>query len=325
MDMTRPGSRRGAHDTGRRARRPAAGVTLVELLVVVAIAALVLTMLVPSLGRGRALARAGVCRHQLRQLWEAFHDDAARGFPDPRYWLNFVDERKLTRLVRCPSDAFEGGGELALADVYLVQDPGGLTFYPVLEIIRNGPMGLFQCEVFNRGGSVYEIWIGNYVPTPDLPRSDADAAVRVVLGKTATVEILDPPGDGGPGDTYQCSSDHWLCHGPNMGTPNWKQDVKRRLTGMSYHKVDPPYRATGLPCSYGMNIHVPALGADPTQILLLDYKKLTAEPLADWVGGESQYLDPPRHLGRVNAVFVDGHVHGLWPHELTPHARAWDP
>lgn len=53
------------------------GFTLVELLVVVAIVALLVTMLVPSLQRARALARSAVCRSQLDSLVTANQTYAA--------------------------------------------------------------------------------------------------------------------------------------------------------------------------------------------------------------------------------------------------------
>ena len=46
-----------------KARPGQSGFTLVELLVVVAILALLLVMLMPGLGRARALARGGACTY----------------------------------------------------------------------------------------------------------------------------------------------------------------------------------------------------------------------------------------------------------------------
>jgi len=331
----RPGRRHGALPSaglplsGPKAagRRQRSGFTLVELLVVAAVISLLLIMLLPSLGRARDLSKAAMCRSNLKQLWEVFHSNTSENalrFPLPMAWVEFVTNQGVEPITRCPSDKEVRCSDLELSEVYLVQDPGGLTFYPILEIINKGPMGLFQCEFFDRGGGTYEIWIGNYETTSVLAESDADAAVQVILGSTAVIQILDPPGDGGPGDWIGCGSDHWLCHGPNIGLANWRDDIKRQLTGMSKHDVEEPYYVTGMPCSYGMNTYVAPVNAPPGQLLLLDYEKQVADPVMDTIDDELRFL-APRHLGRVNAVFVSGAVRNLWPWELDAGEPLWQP
>lgn len=59
-------SRRSAKVTREQRRRP--GFTLLELLIVIAILAILTAMLLPAIGRGKALGRQTVCRNNLRQL-----------------------------------------------------------------------------------------------------------------------------------------------------------------------------------------------------------------------------------------------------------------
>ena len=55
------------------ARRREAGFTLVELLVVIGIAAVMIAMLIPTLGVARRQARTLVCLSNVRQLGDAYH------------------------------------------------------------------------------------------------------------------------------------------------------------------------------------------------------------------------------------------------------------
>lgn len=294
------------------------GFTLVELLVVVAVISLLATLLVPALGRARSLGRSAVCQSNLRQIWELFHNTGnSMQMPGPQGWLSFVTEHGSGALARCPEDSFEAVSELSLAEVYIVQNRA--LHYPLMDFIQNpGQAGSeHQLELFTRGPNQYEIWIGNYTNTSALSASDADGAFFLHLDKNAVIEPIWAPG------CVSCGSEHWICYGPNIGTANWEADIVLRLTGRDYRTVDPPFNVMGAPCSYGMNIDVKPFGGRGGQLLLLDYRKTVANPVADTVGGEMQYLDPSRHLGRVNAVFVSGSVRGRWPDEVDPSAPLW--
>jgi prepilin-type processing-associated H-X9-DG protein len=131
-------------------RRKGGAFTLVELLVVVGIIALLVTILMPSLGRARELARRTVCKtnlHGLGRAWRIYFADNDNGFPGvldddgssparisqynyPIYWLNVGDwvgpgllwETKLVGsedMYVCPTIRAHVGG------VWYSDDPDG--------------------------------------------------------------------------------------------------------------------------------------------------------------------------------------------------------
>lgn len=135
------------HTASVQARR---GFTLVELLVVVAIVALLVGLLLPSLGRAREAGRAGVCLSNQRQLlaavllYGADHDErAAPGAAEHR--ANLLRWHGSRPSASEPFTArggaltpYIGGGEAATA-------PGALricpTFAGVIERLRESGRG----------------------------------------------------------------------------------------------------------------------------------------------------------------------------------------
>ena len=82
--------------------------TLVELLVVVAIIAVLVAMLVPSLGNAREHAYSAVCRSNLSQLWRALAsrspDSSSYKLPEAKDWVTHVVNAGATTALTCPKD-----------------------------------------------------------------------------------------------------------------------------------------------------------------------------------------------------------------------------
>ncbi|QOV90941.1 type II secretion system protein [Humisphaera borealis] len=106
-----------------RARRTPRGFTLVELLVVIGIIALLISILLPSLGRAREAAKSVVCKSQLKQLhfaWQLYQTDnrgkffdyPLGGAPGTRHWMPYLipQTSNTTQIFLCPSAAADPAG-----------------------------------------------------------------------------------------------------------------------------------------------------------------------------------------------------------------------
>jgi prepilin-type N-terminal cleavage/methylation domain-containing protein/prepilin-type processing-associated H-X9-DG protein len=121
--LVRPQRRRGRRRCGIRRRR---AFTLVELLVVIGIIAVLISILLPTLGRARRAGQEVACMSNLRQLATAMHTyaDAYKGntmpivFTPGDYWHHLLaiqlgdkqypsdpnnESRLMARLMRCPT------------------------------------------------------------------------------------------------------------------------------------------------------------------------------------------------------------------------------
>lgn len=113
--------------TGMRTNFNAAkGFTLLELLLVVAVIAILAALLLPALGRAKAKAQRPACMNNLRQInvgVRMYADDSSDAFPPPKYNFPpdaFTDYTKImksylgmtdasserARLFACPADTF---------------------------------------------------------------------------------------------------------------------------------------------------------------------------------------------------------------------------
>ncbi len=292
--------------TVRGASRRGGAFTLVELVVVVGLLAVLVAALVPSLGRARSAGRSALCRHNLQQIWEVFHDSVRSdpmAFPRASFWTSFVAERAGGGVLRCPEDdrpVSAGGG---LDEVYIDHfHCDGIHYHAYLTdcLAPDAPLGVkpfHQMTVTHVSGLVKEV------------RIYGGASIRITLGEPVVVEALDdnPETIGG--------SDHHLCRGG---------EVLMEMMGMTNTVASRPQRVVlgGGRVSYGMNSGVAAIAGRPQQILLLDYDRSVAD-VAMMQGGYDDLA--PRHFGRANVVFVDGSVQARWPSDLLPDNPAWQP
>jgi hypothetical protein len=298
-------------------------------MAVVAVIALLLAMLIPSLGQARLLAYDAICKNNLNKLSVAVRTPMSgpmSKLPIASSWLGTVTTAGAAGFLVCPLDKDYTGVPTDITDVYILHNHSGdLHFYYLTKVFDGTCPDTFQLHA--KGYKVTK----TYSEPPD-PQSgpwgtpfdpsyqtivtiDNDAGIRISWGPQIKIESL--KGLGGMG------SNHWLCKGIG-GSANWQKEVVLRLWGNNYTIVDPPITLTGNPCSYAMNNQVRQDYGVNSQLLLLEYKN---QIVAD-VDGKSpdDVLDDllaPRHFGRANLVTVDGAVQSLRPYELQSDDPIW--
>jgi prepilin-type processing-associated H-X9-DG protein len=287
----------------------------VELVVVLAIIALLAAILMPSLERARDAAGAVQCRGNLRQLWELLHAPGFSGpavLPSPASWVNAVVEQGGGDMLRCPADRVGRSARALLADVWIEQwHSSGRYRYRVLDLI-DGKCHDTDEEAFFQ---VYVLWISDDTLEVHIGGSADNfcGGVEIILAESVTFTCLDAP------NAAASDSNHAVFYG--------EREVLR-LEGKSFPdlhgEVPPSWVLTASPASYGMNAGAAGHGARPDQLLLLDYDKPIADP-GDGVTSDVGAFLAPRHMGRANAVLLDGSVHSYGPGDLGGQSPLWRP
>jgi len=327
-------ARHSEHRGGPAGRRVA--FTLVELLVVVGVIALLVAILVPSLTSARAQARSALCRANLKQIHGmllAPEPGAPMALPAPRNWIARVNARGGGRVLRCLEDNEPRSDETVLADIWIEHMGHGGMVQPnyLSEILYHDknhntePNAYHQVHLFEIDpGHVFEI---RYVYPPDIGRDGAHSILQIVFEPEIILLVSLNPEDFGYG-LSGCISDCVVWRGPG------KSEQLLQLTGVQYQKIDPrsPVKLPRLETSYGYNDQVPPIGGPASQIMALDYLHTIVDLDAhrgDWstvIDGRREYNHlAPRHRGRANVLYVDGHVQGAWPEALAPDDDAWKP
>jgi len=301
-------------DASRSALRGAPGLTLPEMLVVLAVILLLAAILLPSLHRARATARGACCRSNLRQLWGVLHAPGFSGpgsLPRPESWVQAAIDQRAGGILGCPEE--EGRSARALlADVWIEQRHGSEVFrYPVPDLLAGrchdtDPVEFFQVYLVWLDANTLEVRIGG-------SSENFDGGVRIVLGaESVTFICLDAP------NAAACDSNHAVFFG--------NREVLR-LEGMSFpdqHRKARPWVLTASATAYGMNAAVGPHVGRPGQLLLLDCRQEIADPRPEATPPVTELL-APRHLGRVNAVLLDGAVSAYDPSDLDAQSPCWWP
>ena len=114
----------------------------------------------------------------------------------------------------------------------------------------------------------------------------------------------------------------------------WPQRVIQYIDGSTGVLLCPDDESNSAASSYALNDHAWRFVAqDAGRIVLLDYKQVEASIVGKSVGQlttDWPALQAPRHFGKVNVIFQDGHVDSYEPRKIDPkfcdyYVRYWRP
>jgi len=334
-------------------RRRRAAFTLVELLIVVAVVALLVAMLAPSLTTAREYARRARCAANLRQIYHVFHAGEDLQVPTSGAWIAFLRGKDAGGVLLCPSDsADESGGASAVGMTGHMQEidpPSSVVFdsvescttihgfpeqddyvLPSAVTVDVSEPGYYESN-YNRtsktipAGTAVDSYFVFFDPVGSQSSTSsgsitmgAEIVGLIVLDATlnATDKVL-----GRAGTAYATGRG---CRGFESGQERITLSADRRtLTINNFYSTFPGenVRILTLPggmCSYGMNNQVPPSPRSTTQVLLIEYDKPVVD--VDGEGHDDDFDDcfAPRHLERANVLFADGSVRAMRKDEIHP-------
>jgi prepilin-type N-terminal cleavage/methylation domain-containing protein len=279
--------------------------TLIEVLVVVAIIALLVAILLPSLRNAREEARSAVCASRMRQLTTAgsmwLLETGKKGVPAHRGWAPHVLKAMSgeTTPFTCPSDLKPG----PIAPMFISQYRSGFR-YPMLAT----DSGYFRRnrEVDSNGAYRLDMETEADVSGGDKDFDDATIHVTPLLDEPSFAEV-------------------WA-RKRSTGRELWLHDYRGRVLEKNF-STTARYKQPILWGSYGMNLSAAIPGAKSWNALYLDYtdwsavveRKLGVRATDGHVRGDGPNRPEwiaPRHVRTLNVGFVDTHVDRLHPHKL---------
>ena len=339
--------------------------TLVELMVVIAIIALLVAILLPSMSSVMSVTRSALCMNNLNKLSQAFalssSSRAVGGgggvgmgtgavvfpYPDSMLWPGVPKESVADPTVFvCPEDpAKDKGGDVK--DMFaLLEYRNELGSFKMNNVGGRAFLYISRTGVDAARGPYTEFLLeddaGNYGQFDALNFNgwwDSDGYVRIYHSGYCWVPASIPQeerskytGANGAGYPDSCNScgntnEIWFRGKPAFGS-NGQVSTNRGQVGLpGYKLMDWSVWKT----NYGISSEVYRYAYGAKALLLVDYPELIVDleaPLTvdtKLAGGVG--VGGARHLGKVNGLSADGSVAANMPLNISPrlHPEAWAP
>ena len=294
------------------------GFTLVELLVVVAIIALLVTTLTPALLIARDLARATICASNLHQIHSAFRgrdsgeivegDLYCRVSQWPSAPMKVVSD---VRIYSCPEAPVS---DTNIDDYRICADLGGSAVVEVPFEDGYDPDGQGGLCRLIEDDADHSLWGFEGGMFRDLWTGSVDVTIRVDKNTGIATNV-----SGGYYGHEGEDADIISLRFRGEVVPGW-EDFRNVPDGANFE-----LGGSGM-TNYGMNAKVSGCEIAPDTIVLLDYIARTAYRYdSEDVAGN--LVESARHLGRLNVLYCSGAVRRRGPTELDPavHLDAWTP
>jgi prepilin-type N-terminal cleavage/methylation domain-containing protein/prepilin-type processing-associated H-X9-DG protein len=333
--------------------------TLIELLMVIAVIALLAAILYPSMSAAGQTARTVLCQNNLRSIGQAFSlrrssntlastPNQKSDYPEPQAWPGVpMDVLEEQGIYICPEDdGTQVSGTENLVKLNFENEHG---IFPLTLTAGHAPY-MHARRSSNDQGEYTEWHLqdddaadGGFGNSPSGKVKwhgwyDIDGFVRMYdNGNLYIMTDLEDTPDFEGGFVYGCGMDHNQpnCYDNlntcgNLNAIMWEDDYMwgsdgrtRNARGQTFPLPNWSSAAT----SYGINSYAYKY-AKGKRIVLVDYEASdTVVWLEDNVESESNLLNSGRHLGRVNCLMSDGRVEISEPLAISPRLQPekWDP
>ena len=272
--------------------------TLVELLFVIAIIAVLATILIPALIHAKHLARKAICQANLHHVGVAFglhREEEESGedmpYPDPDVWPGVpMGAAEVPGIFICPVESDKATGDM-----------GSLQFHPgwFPDLWITFAEGEF-CRV-SRGSGYTQYRL------EDLPHGDFDF-------NDAVFRVYDGPPMRGQVHAAETAQNNQLWISGRLKFADCRNHVGEMF--------DIPGGS-----NYGYNAQVHLEEVAPDTVVVLDYPRLLANNGED-IG--THVRDSARHLDQLNVLSADQSVLTMGVNDLDPHfssasAERWTP
>jgi len=336
------------------------GFTLIEMLIVVAIIALLLAILLPAFWQAREHAWNAQCQANMANIAKALRTPSdvpgEISFPGPGGWISFIQSQGSQGLLRCPKGGTETGG-LPLGTTGNVEHMDSLP--PSLRFNAfesNSRINLFT----ERVGLTLTNSVRVNISEPGYYTGNYNSTSKTVpVGTTVDTFIItfDPVGSQGTQSsgsvTFGADIIGLICMTAELDSTDKSmgaegviyatgqsgargfeggqelvrfEDDRRTLTIDKFWSSYPGENVRiltqpGGSASYGMNGRISDRGPKADQVMLVEYELGIIRPESR---DHEQYIQP-RHFGRVNVVYPGGGVQSLTPEDLAEDKDIWGP
>jgi prepilin-type N-terminal cleavage/methylation domain-containing protein/prepilin-type processing-associated H-X9-DG protein len=325
--------------------------TLVELMVVIAVVALLMAMVVPSMSSVFALSRAKICQNNLKRLSDAFSASSSgrvlmragaggvrqvlETFPKPMAWPTVpMDAVPDPVIYKCPEDEVKEGG--AVNDMFKLLEYvnpfgrfpmntlGGESFYYISRTGEDsrGSYTEYCLQDDNGNGQFALMDFNGWIDTDGFVRVYHSGEIFVPASVPTTGDFSGVHGPAVSNGFNTCGDKNLIYF---RGKPAFGSEGRLKDHRGQYFQLED--WSIGEGTNYGINSYASKYPFGAKCIVLVDYKEEIIVEVDTPLEAEELLLKSGRHLGKANYLWGDGSVRNATPMDLSPrlYPELWTP